>query len=255
MSQIENQTENISKENIDKPPKVYHEGAVYCLYDDTRFSDFSPQLLDPEYWQKQNQVTGQVHGRGITWFVNYQSDELVLRHYYRGGLVGKINNDSYWFQSYETTRAVAEYHLLLKLSSLGLPVPVPMACRVIKGTLFYSADLLMSRIKNAHDLVAILPEKSLAPDLWQKIGTIIKQFHQQGVFHHDLNAHNILIDKNEKIWIIDFDKGEQRPINKAWQTANLERLKRSLLKEQNKCPGFNFQDSDFKQLLKGYDGS
>ncbi len=246
-------TEKTVKENMKKSPIVYHEGSVYCLYDDSRLSDFSSQLLDPEFWQQQNQVIGQVHGRGITWFVDYHGDELVLRHYYRGGLVGKIINDSYWFKSYETTRAVREFYLLLKLSNLGLPVPQPIACRVIKDRMFYTADLLMSRIKNARDLVAILPQESLSQDLWQKMGATIKAFHQQGIFHHDLNAHNILIDNNDKVWIIDFDKGEQRPINKTWQTANLQRLKRSLLKEQSKFPDFYFQDSDFIQLLKGYE--
>ncbi len=247
------QSEKKAKENIKKSPIVYHEGSVYCLYDGSRLSDFSPRLLNPEFWQQQNQVIGQVHGRGITWFVDYHGDELVLRHYYRGGLVGKIINDSYWFKSYETTRAVREFYLLLKLSNLGLPVPQPIACRVIKATMFYTADLLMSRIKNARDLVAILSEQSLTISLWQKIGATIKEFHQQGVFHHDLNAHNILIDENDKVWIIDFDKGEQRPVNKSWQTSNLERLKRSFLKEQQKCPGFNFEELNFNQLLKGYE--
>jgi len=248
-----NRTQTTSRENAEKSQKVFHQGPVYCLYDDSRLSDFSPQMLEPEYWQKQYQVIGQVHGRGVTWFVNYQNDELVLRHYYRGGLIGKLINDSYWFTSYETTRAVREYYLLAKLSELGLPVPQPIACRITKSGLFYTADLLMSRVKNAHDLVAILSEQSLSINLWQKIGATIKEFHQQGVFHHDLNAHNILIDENDKVWIIDFDKGEQRTINKTWQTANLERLKRSFLKEQQKCPGFNFQELDFNQLLKGYE--
>ncbi len=66
-------------------------------------------------------------------------------------------------------------------------------------------------------------------------------------------SNHILIDENDKVWIIDFDKGEQRPVNKSWQTSNLERLKRSFLKEQQKCPGFNFEELNFNQLLKGYE--
>lgn len=231
---------------------IYHKGSEYCCYDDTILANFSPQMLTSEYWQKKNLVIDQAHGRGITWFVKHQENELVLRHYYRGGLAGKLINDSYWFKSYATTRAVAEFNLLLSLSQLGLPVPQPIACRVIKSTLFYTADLLMSRIKHAQDLASILSKESLTQELWQSIGATIKAFHQHGVFHHDLNAHNILIDNNHKVWIIDFDKGEQRPTNKTWQTANLERLKRSLVKERGKFPGFHFQDSDFKHLLKGY---
>jgi len=56
-------------------------------------------MLTSEYWQKENLVIDQAHGRGITWFVKHQENELVLRHYYRGGLAGKLINDSYWFKS------------------------------------------------------------------------------------------------------------------------------------------------------------
>ena len=234
---------------------TYHEGPVYCRYDGTQLTNFSPQMLESEYWQRQNLVVAQAHGRGITWFVNYQGSELVLRHYYRGGLVRKLINDSYWFKSYATTRAVVEFNLLLKLIDLDLPVPQPVACRVIKKGLFYSNDLLMGRIKNAQNLVAILSEKSISEQLWQKIGATITMFHQHGVFHHDLNAHNILIDNKDKVWLIDFDKGEQRTVDKSWQDMNLARLKRSLLKEQSKLQDFYYQESDFKQLLKGYESN
>ncbi|MCP4412403.1 MAG: 3-deoxy-D-manno-octulosonic acid kinase [Gammaproteobacteria bacterium] len=232
--------------------EIYHLGSTYCLYDKTFIPSFSPELLEPGYWQKQNLITTQALGRGITWFVNHQGNELVLRHYYRGGLMGKFIKDSYWFKSYATTRAVVEYHLLAKLISLNLPVPQPVACRVIKKGLFYTTDLLMGRINNAQDLVKLLSEEQLPVELWRKIGATIHKFHQHGIFHHDLNAHNILINDKEEIFLIDFDKGEQRRSKKAWQNANLARLNRSLLKEQKKLPHFNFQETNFTNLLKGY---
>lgn len=231
---------------------IYHKGSEYCCYDDTILANFSPWMLTSEYWQKKNLVIDQAHGRGITWFVKHQENELVLRHYYRGGLAGKLINDSYWFKSYATTRAVIEYNLLSKLTSLGLPVPLPVACRVIKKGLFYTNDLLMGRIKNAHNLVEILSEKAIPEKLWQNIGATIKTFHQHGVFHHDLNAYNILVDHMNKVWLIDFDKCEQRTVDNSWQNMNLERLKRSLLSEQTKRQNFYFQKSNFKQLSKGY---
>jgi len=236
-------------------PETYHEGDVYCLYDKAQLDSFSAQMLDPEFWQKQNLVVSQARGRGITWFVVYLGNEMALRHYYRGGLVGKLINDAYWFNSHATTRAVAEFNLLKKLSALGLPVPQPVACRVIKSTFFYTADLLTARIKDSQDLVTLLCKAQLNSDVWQNIGATIKAFHQQGVFHHDLNAHNILIDKNAKVWLIDFDKGKQRSANKTWQNKNLARLKRSLLKEQQNLANFYFQEADFEELLNGYESA
>ncbi|MBR0346136.1 MAG: 3-deoxy-D-manno-octulosonic acid kinase, partial [Rudaea sp.] len=43
------------------------------------------------------------------------------------------------------------------------------------------------------------------------------------------NAHNVLVD-TDKVWLIDFDRGELRVPQSAWQLANLSRLKRSLIK-------------------------
>ena len=54
-----------------------------------------------------------------------------------------------------------------------------------------------------------------------------------GVNHTDLNIHNILIDDKDKVWIIDFDKCHQASEGR-WRELNLERLKRSFLKEKGK---------------------
>jgi 3-deoxy-D-manno-octulosonic acid kinase len=61
------------------------------------------------------------------------------------------------------------------------------------------------------------------------VGAEIARFHAHGVYHADLNAHNILLT-DASVWLIDFDRGELRHPARAWQQANLARLKRSLLK-------------------------
>ncbi|MFA0229768.1 lipopolysaccharide kinase InaA family protein, partial [Vibrio sp. 10N.261.45.A7] len=53
------------------------------------------------------------------------------------------------------------------------------------------------------------------------------------VNHTDLNIHNILIDENNTVWIIDFDKCYQQ-LGNSWKQGNLDRLKRSFIKELNK---------------------
>ena len=56
-----------------------------------------PRLFDPAWWQTHRQVVGSSIGRGVTWFVKDESRHLVLRHYYRGGMVGKLVRDRFWF--------------------------------------------------------------------------------------------------------------------------------------------------------------
>jgi 3-deoxy-D-manno-octulosonic acid kinase len=229
----------------------------YCLYDRYEINNFCPEMLSVEYWQAQSAVTGSAQGRGTTWFVqhthNNQKKHWVLRHYYRGGLIGKLINDSYFFTSQKNTRAAKEFALLAHMQSLALPAPKPIAYRVTRHGLFYQADLLSSRIEHAQDLVAILSKGAIAEDLWKRIGATIKRFHDHNIYHHDLNAHNILITEQKEIFLIDFDRGEIRTSNQAsWQRANIARLHRSFLKELKQLPNFHWQIDNWQLLLEGY---
>jgi len=232
--------------------KTFQEDNIYCQYDENKVAEFSAQIFNADFWQQQKAITGSAQGRGTTWFIEYNSQQWVLRHYYRGGLVGKLIKDSYVYLGIGRTRAAQEFSLLAKMQRSNLPAPQPIAYQVIKNGLFYHADLISQRIENSSDLVAILSEKSLSTSQWQNIGATIKKFHQQGIYHHDLNAHNILIDNNDKVWLIDFDRGEQRKIAVSWQNNNLARLKRSFQKELNKLSVLNWCEQNWDDLMQGY---
>ncbi|WP_220470363.1 3-deoxy-D-manno-octulosonic acid kinase [Colwellia sp. BRX8-9] len=240
--------------------KIYQQANIYCCYNANAIDDFSPEMLNSDFWHKNNAITGSAQGRGTTWFVQYDSPEVntmekqqwVLRHYFRGGLIGKIINDKYFFTGQNSTRAAQEYHLLNTLQGLALPAPKPVAFRVIKQGLFYQADLLSSRIEHAQDLVAVLSKAPLVEHIWREVGKVIRRFHDAGIYHHDLNSHNILLDEENNVWLIDFDRGEQRAVAQSWQQANMARLLRSFEKEKAKLPNFNWQKSDWQLLLAGY---
>jgi 3-deoxy-D-manno-octulosonic acid kinase len=232
--------------------KIIQQNDNYYCFDENSVADFNENMFSANYWLQEKAITGTAQGRGKTYFIKHLTDEWVLRHYYRGGLVGKIINDSYLFTGFENTRAAQEFNLLKTLSAHNLPAPKPIAYRIKKSGLTYQADILTARITDAQDLVAILSSGSANEAVWRKIGRCIKKFHQQGIYHHDLNAHNILIDKSEKVWLIDFDQGEQRQPNRKWQQANLDRLLRSFNKEKAKLPKFHWQQNDWQTLIEGY---
>ncbi|MEW6989810.1 3-deoxy-D-manno-octulosonic acid kinase [Colwelliaceae bacterium 6441] len=232
--------------------KIVQQGNIYCCFDENAVDDFTANMLCADYWQQQNAISGTAQGRGTTYFIQHLHHDWVLRHYYRGGLVGKLIHDSYLFTGFENTRAAKEFALLKTLSALGLPAPKPIAYRIKRSGLIYQADILTARITQAQDLVALMSKHSLSTELWQKIGRCIKAFHQQGIYHHDLNAHNILIDSNEKVWLIDFDRGEQRNPDQAWQQANLDRLLRSFNKEQKRLPTFHWQADNWQIIIESY---
>ncbi|WP_199453594.1 3-deoxy-D-manno-octulosonic acid kinase [Vibrio owensii] len=226
------------------------QGNCTIWFDDEIISDPTLPLFDAGYWQEQDKVVGSASGRGTTWFVQLDSMQAALRHYRRGGLFGKLVKDQYWFSSWEQTRSAQELNLLQVLIDAGVNVPRPIAARAVKTGLTYQADLLSERIPNAKDLVSILHENPLPEAMNQKVGQEIAKMHNVNVNHTDLNIHNILIDEQEKIWIIDFDKCCQQS-DGDWKQGNLERLKRSFLKEQDKRQ-IKWQETDFEALLDGY---
>ena len=135
-----------------------------------------------------------------------------------------------------------------------LPVPRPVAARVVRGRFSYQADIVTEKL-DALPLADWLGKKRLPATQLEEIGACLCRFHDEGVCHADLNARNVLLDDAGKIYLIDFDRGQLRNVNGRWRQANLERLKRSLEKFRRIERNFAFDDEDWKAILRGYEGS
>lgn len=220
-------------------------------FDPAFFPQFEPGYFEPAFWQQQGLVTGHSSGRNTVWFIQHQGKQMVLRHYYRGGLVGKLNKDIFWPEPLLLSRAMAEFRLLCQMWRWGLPVPRPCAAHYQRRNFGYSADILIERIDGAIDLAQLLLQQALTSEQWQQVGGMIARFHRHGVFHSDLNCHNILLAADGQFWLIDFDKCDVRPSG-SWQQQNLERLLRSLEKERRLHGGFQWQPEQWQALLQGY---
>lgn len=215
-------------------------------------SELKDEWFDIEYWQQLDSVIGHSRGRSVTWFVACNDEHWVLRHYHRGGLVARLLGDQYLYTGVKNTRCYRELALLEQMHSQGLAVPKPVAARVIRRGLFYTADLLIEKIPGAHDLVTKLIHSPLEEIDWHSLGAIIAKFHQAGIYHSDLNAHNILLDEHFNFWLIDFDKCGQRKVKKDWQQKNLNRLHRSFVKEKSINSELHFDKQCWSWLLQGY---
>ncbi|MCK5875593.1 MAG: 3-deoxy-D-manno-octulosonic acid kinase [Alcanivoracaceae bacterium] len=227
------------------------QGADICWLREDALSTLSSDLFEPSFWQARNAVTGTATGRGITWFVRDGERELVLRHYRRGGLFGRLVKDLYAGLNPGNSRAMRELMLLAEMRAQGLPVPEPIGARLRRVGPFYRADLLIGRITSATDLLAILQAGPLSAGQWQQIGSMIGRFHAAGIDHTDLNIHNILLDRDGQSWLIDFDKCGRRAPG-GWQQANLARLLRSLEKEKRLHPGMHWEPPHWTMLTDGY---
>lgn len=221
-------------------------------YDSEVFANSTELSFSAEYWQQQQAVIGQSRGRNIAWFIRHNKLALVLRHYYRGGLIGKLVTDKFSYQTVLASRAMQEFNLLRYMRRCSLPVPRPLAAQYVRSGLSYRADIMLELITGSRDLATLLAAgTSLTAAQWQQLGSVIARFHQHGVYHSDLNCHNILLDSNGGFWLIDFDKCALRQTG-DWQQANLARLLRSLQKEQGLHAGFAWQISQWPALLQGY---
>ncbi|MDS1142081.1 3-deoxy-D-manno-octulosonic acid kinase [Pusillimonas sp. SM2304] len=192
--------------------------------DASRISAPGAFLFDPAS-SVLNAVAVAQGGRQAAWFVQGEFGQGVLRHYRRGGLMARLSADRYIWTGAAATRSFAEFDLLHYMHGRGLPVPRPLAAAYWRHGLSYRAALLTARIAGVGPLAAQLACADHAA-----VAGAIFAMHDAGVWHADLNAYNILLDAQGKVWLIDFDKGRRQAMPAAARRANLLRLRRSLLK-------------------------
>ncbi|MDR3446079.1 3-deoxy-D-manno-octulosonic acid kinase [Dyella sp.] len=202
-------------------------GAI--LFDATVSPQVEDDWFEPEAWRERGALRQQSGGRGGVAIIDTSAGECVLRHYRRGGMVAKLMGDRYLWNGADHTRSFMEFRLLARIAALGLPSAPPVACRYRRHGLFYSADLITRRITHAQTLAECLASGRLDGEMAELVGALVARFHRAGIWHADLNAHNVLVTDDE-LYLIDFDRGRQREPADSWQQANLQRLRRSLVK-------------------------
>ena len=226
-------------------------GAI--LYDKAIINQISAERFTAEGWLHAEVLTGSLRsaGRGNTMFVGNVPRQFVLRHYRRGGFLGKLVRDTYIFSGEDLTRSFMEWRLLDKLSANNMNVPRPAAARFVRRGTFYTADLITVRIPDVVSLSQYIAAEDRDEAFWQSLGAAIWKFHEAGVYHADMNAYNVQVDKDGDIWMLDFDKGALKSPG-PWQQETLSRLHRSLKKVLDLDPKLHFRATNWEQLLEGY---
>ena len=229
------------------------DGAIVFDPDAAAQAAFDPDWFEPEYWHARAAAQAATGGRGSAMFVDAPFGSCALRHYRRGGMAARVFGDRYLWTGPERTRSFAEFRLLAEIARLGLPGPAPVAARYRKSGPFYRADLITRRIADARTLAECLAGGRLDAELAYETGALVARFHRAGIWHADLNAHNVLVTSSA-LHLIDFDRGRLRAPAEGWRLANLQRLHRSLVKLSR--PGHEidvFERDIWKPLLYGYE--
>jgi 3-deoxy-D-manno-octulosonic acid kinase len=222
------------------------------LYDASRAGNAAAAWFDAGFWAQRGAVRASAEGRGAVSFIEADGRRLVLRHYRRGGWIARWSSDRYLWRDASLTRSFIEWHMLYVMHRAGLPVPRPIAaCYRRTGRYGYSADLLTEQIPEVSSLATRLTAAALPQAGWIAIGRCLRRFHRDGIYHADLNAHNVLLNDAQDVWLVDFDRARLRRPG-MWCDTNLVRLRRSIEKITDALPPERFADADWASMLSGY---
>ncbi|HUL22298.1 MAG TPA: lipopolysaccharide kinase InaA family protein [Thermodesulfobacteriota bacterium] len=161
---------------------------------------------------------------------------LVLRQYSHGGLFRAITGSLYFVGA----RSFRELALTEEIRSCGIPTILSVGA--IHHRLFfpfYRAYFISLEVPRAMDLIRYFgginahpsrEEISSKRKTIRSTGLLIRQFHQAGFFHRDLQLKNILV-AGDQVLLIDFDRSYRKSILSAnVRMKNLLRLNRSVEK-------------------------
>jgi tRNA A-37 threonylcarbamoyl transferase component Bud32 len=183
---------------------------------------------------------------------------MVLRLYSHGGLLRIFTRDLYLFGS----RSFRELALTEEIRSCGLLTVEPIgAIHRILFPPFYKACLLSLEIPQSVNLIQYLQELDTHPGqkdpsskqkMIRSAGLLLRQFHQEGFLHGDLQLKNILWSE-DRFLLIDFDRTHRKPtLSTREKMKDLLRLNRSV--EKWKRLGLPISRTDRWRFFKAYAG-
>ncbi len=225
--------------------------GCFVIQIDTLTPELNSEHFSADYWLANEQTESLEDGRGGTLKIQLDAHEIVLRQYRRGGMVRMVSADRYLWFGLKHSRPWREITVLQQARDLGLPVPEPVAACVCQSGLAYRGSIMTRFIAGTRSLSSLLGEQELDAELWSRLGSLLRQFHEAKIKHADLNASNILIDGSDQFYLVDFDKAQIKSGIGDWQWKPLYRLQQSLQKWQ-KTKRLIYREENWQSLMDGY---
>ena len=156
---------------------------------------------------------------------------VVVKHYSRGGVYRHLIEQRYL--GFGATRAQKEFDLLERVRSLGVNAPRPLVA-VKRGWGLYRTWLVSEEICNQKSLAEIsVAEPGRTMGLLRKVADQLNPLIEAGLLHVDLHPGNVLVDSDEKVYLIDFDKAEQGAFTRdELRLQYMTRWRRAVIKHE-----------------------
>jgi 3-deoxy-D-manno-octulosonic acid kinase len=223
----------------------------YILQQRNDEREIPDEYFETDYWRQRPGYEVISSGRGGSVRIELDDRAAVLRRYHRGGAVGKLLSDQYLWLGKTLSRPWREWKILQRARRAGLPVPEPIAACICRSGLWYRAALIMAYLQDTETLTQRLRRTELKTGCWHGIGLLIKRMHAAGIRHADLTSDNILIDSQDRFYLIDFDMAQVMNRIDEWQWRPLYRFQRSIEK-RDRNHKLHFDDDDWQDLMDGY---
>ena len=161
--------------------------------------------------------------------------ELFARRSRRGGMIASILSDVY---AGMTPRPLTELAVTIEAMRRGIPVAQPMGAMVEWIAPVLYRGFFLTRAVPGMTLWEFLKtddDPTVRSHVLGQARGAIDTMHEKGLFHADLNLHNLLVTQVREsftVIIIDLDKSRlfDAPVSSAMRRANAARLIRSARK-------------------------
>ena len=161
--------------------------------------------------------------------------ELFARRGRRGGMIGSILSDVYLGV---TPRPMTELAVTVEALRREIPVVEPMGAMVEWiGPALYRGFFLTRAVRGMTlwEFVKTDDDPHIRLHVLEQARAAIDTMHSKGLFHADLNLHNLLVTRARDsftVIILDLDKSRlyDAPLSAAMRRANAARLMRSARK-------------------------
>jgi 3-deoxy-D-manno-octulosonic acid kinase len=161
--------------------------------------------------------------------------ELFARRGRRGGLIASILSDVYFGI---TPRPLTELAVTIEAVRRGIPVAEPMGAMIEwLSPVLYRGFFLTQAVRGMTlwEFLKTDEDPTVRAHVLGQARAVIDTMHDKGLFHADLNLHNLLVTQARdsfSVVVIDLDKSRlfDAPLSTAMRRANAARLMRSARK-------------------------
>lgn len=136
-------------------------------------------------------------------------ERWAVRHYRRGGAMATLLNDRY--VRVGRARPFQEVGASVAARARGVNTPAVVAGAAYPAGLWYRCDLVTEVVPAARTLADVLHKEDGTRGWLEAMAAaadLIRRLGDAGVFHVDLNAHNILFEEGDvaRGWVVDLDR-------------------------------------------------